>query len=320
VHKKNKVDWLWDAWCIFSVIGIWPRFIEPHLVKTSHLELAIDNLPSALEGLKIVQITDLHLNRTVPNFFLKKIVRKINALKPDLLFFTGDFICQSLVDDPARMEHFFNQLETRYGCYATLGNHDYEECLSINSTGDYDVIDTQKSSLLRGFKRLFSEVEVTGNLSERAAKVDIHPQLLSVLGRTSLKILHNETRQIAINGSVLNVCGLGEYMAGRCLPELAFQKYDAKYPGIVLSHNPDTIAMLKSFPGEVVLCGHTHGCQVNLPWMWKKFTKLENMTLRKGLFQIHNKWMYINRGLGSVMKFRWFAPPEILHLTLRKKS
>lgn len=320
MHKKNKFDLLWDAWCIFSVIGIWPRFIEPNLVETSNLEHSIDNLPSQLDGLKIVQISDLHLNPSVPNFFLKKIIRKIKLLKPDLLFFTGDFICQSMLDDEVRMEYFFNQLEARYGCYAIFGNHDYEKCLSINSEGDYDVIDNQKSSLLRGFKRLFTEVAVTGKLSKQASEVDVHAQLLKVLGRTSLQVLHNETRQVAVNGSSLNVCGLGEYMAGRCLPEQAFQKYDEKYPGVVLTHNPDTIAMLQSFPGEIVLCGHTHGCQVNLPWMWKKFTKLEDMSLSKGFFERHNKWIYVNRGLGSVLKFRWFARPEILNLTLRKKS
>jgi predicted MPP superfamily phosphohydrolase len=109
-------------------------------------------------------------------------------------------------------------------------------------------------------------------------------------------------------------------MAGRCLPEIAFKNYDKQYPGIILAHNPDSSALLESYPGEVILSGHTHGCQINLPWMWKKFTKLENMSLRKGFFKVRDKWLYVNRGVGAIMKFRWFSVPEILFLTLRKKS
>ncbi|CCB85146.1 uncharacterized metaLLophosphoesterase TC_0746 [Parachlamydia acanthamoebae UV-7] len=322
IKKSNKHfhQWLWDAWCIFSVVGIWPRFIEPNLVEVSHVDVAIPHLPLALDGLKIVQFSDLHLNKSVSSFFLKKVIRKINQLNPDLLFFTGDFLCKSVLDDQQRMKNFFNSLNACYGCYAIFGNHDYEKCISINHEGDYDVVESIQSNLIRGFQRLLNDVPVTGTIVERAKKVELHPELLTVLQETSFKTLHNETEQVQIGDSFLNICGLGEYMAGRCLPEIAFKNYDKQYPGIILAHNPDSSALLESYPGEVILSGHTHGCQINLPWMWKKFTKLENMSLRKGFFKVRDKWLYVNRGVGAIMKFRWFSVPEVLFLTLRKKS
>jgi predicted MPP superfamily phosphohydrolase len=88
---------------------------------------------------------------------------------------------------------------------------------------------------------------------------------------------------------------------------------------VVLVHNPDGVKTLRGYPGDVVLSGHTHGGQVNLPWMWKRFAVLENPAVRRGLYYLEGKWIYVNRGIGSVMKFRWFAVPEILSITLRKR-
>jgi hypothetical protein len=76
---------------------------------------------------------------------------------------------------------------------------------------------------------------------------------------------------------------------------------------------------MTSYPNSLVLCGHTHGGQVNLPWMWKKFTLMENIQYKQGLHALGNgRLAYISRGVGSVLTFRWFAPPEIVCITLRE--
>ena len=108
-------------------------------------------------------------------------------------------------------------------------------------------------------------------------------------------------------------------MLGQCRPEKGFEGYQANYPGIILVHNPDGIKTLQDRPGELILSGHTHGGQVYLPWMWKRFTRLENPAVRRGLYHLDGKWIYVNRGIGSVMKFRWFAVPELLSVTLQRK-
>lgn len=313
--KNSTVSSLWNAWCFASLIGIWPRFIEPRLLQTTHLSLPI-NIPPALDQLKILQFSDLHLHRGVSDRFLKKLEKRIMRLKPDIIVFTGDFLCYSELDDRKRLKDFLCCLNAPYGCFAILGNHDYSEFVSINEKGDYDVIKQESSSLMRAFKRLFAKTTITGKITPRAKAVTMHEELLKLLELTPFKVLHNETKILDIKGHHLNICGLGEYFTGRFHPDEAFKNYNPKYPGIVLSHNPDTAPRLLSYPGDIILSGHAHGKQVNLPWIWKRFTLMENRNLTRGLKKIDGKWLYINRGVGGVIDFRWFAIPEILLLRL----
>lgn len=307
---------LWDLWCIASIVGIWPRFIEPKLISTTQLKLKIPNLPKALNGFKIAQFSDLHLQPNTSDAFLNKISQKIRSLSPDLIAFTGDFICYGKMDDQERrIQKFLNTFHAPYGCYAVLGNHDYNGCVSINEKGDYDVVE-DSAPLLKAFKRMFSSTTLTKKITEKAKAIPLQHQLLNAIQNTPFTLLHNSSTVIKVKDSGLNICGLGEYMLDKCHPENAFQLYQNDLPGIVLTHNPDSIPLLLNYPGEVILCGHTHGGQVNLPWLWKKFTLLENMNFKKGLHHINNKWAYINRGVGGILQFRWFSPPEILLLTL----
>lgn len=317
---------LWDIFCFTSIVGIWPRFIEPKLIGTTSLNLPIHNLPSALNGFKILQFSDLHLNPEMSDHFLEKLIKKIDFLQPDLIVFTGDFLCYSRMIDPARLGALLKRFHAPYGCFAVLGNHDYDECVSINAKGEYDIIQPVSSSLGRAFSRLNETVHLTKTITERAKHVPMNKELLDLLEKTPFKLLHNASVTIHVNletavqDAKLNLTGLGEFMLGKFDAEAAFKNFDKNYPGIVLLHNPDGMPHLKNYPGDVVLCGHTHGGQVNLPWMWKKFTLLENMQFKKGLKKINGKWMYINRGIGSVLPFRWFSRPEILLLTLEQSQ
>jgi uncharacterized protein len=314
--KFSLTDLLWDLWCIISVVGIWPRFIEPNLLQVTKLHIQIPNLPKDLEGLKILQFSDIHLNQQTHLFFLNKLIRKINKLKPDIIVFVGDFLCYSELKDQERLQSFLCSLSAPHGCFAVLGNHDYSQCVSINKDGEYDVIEKGSSQITQGFSRLFSNTKLAKAFTNRIKNVPLNEQLLSLIKKTPFELLHNSTKIIPFKGSHINLCGLGEYTLGRSLPQQAFQSYNPQFPGIVLAHNPDSIPGLQKYPGDLILCGHTHGGQVNLPWMWKKFTLLENMQYKHGLLKENDKWIYISRGVGSVMPFRWFAMPEIVFITL----
>jgi predicted MPP superfamily phosphohydrolase len=317
---KKIGPFLWDAFCLTSLVGIWPRFIEPRLIFTSKLNFSIANLHKDLNGFKILQISDIHLNQQSSSTFLNKLVQKIKALSPDLIVMTGDFICYSQLDNPEKLQSLLQQFKAPYGCFAILGNHDYASFVSINENGDYDVITPPSSSLSRAFSRLIEPITLTKNFTERAKNISFHQELIDLLKLTPFRLLHNVTEIISVKNAKLNISGLGEYCLGKTDPQLAFKDYNHNYPGIILLHNPDGISLLKTYPGSIILSGHSHGGQVNLPWMWKKFTLLENMNFKRGLKKWGNKWLYINRGLGSVLPFRWFAPPEILLLTLQDKA
>lgn len=312
----NKVEKLWDAWCIASIIGIWPRFIEPRLIQVSERTLFLPKLHDALDGFKILQFSDLHFSKNTSSRFLEKLYRKISLAKPDLIVFTGDFLCQSRLENGEKLLHFLNKIHAPYGCYAILGNHDYAQYVSINSKGDYDLHDDASSHIQKGFKRLLSSTTLTKQLTERAQNIALHSELISLLKESPFYLLENVHQLIPVKDTYLNLCGLGEYTLGRTNPSQAFQKYDSTFPGIILLHNPDGASLLKNYPGDLILCGHTHGGQVNLPWMWKKFCLLENPHFKRGLIEYGNKKIYVNRGIGSLLNFRWFSMPEILLLTL----
>jgi len=312
VKKSTLINFLteslWNLWCLVSLIGIWPRFIEPNLLKVSHLKIPL----KGLKDVRLVHISDLHYGPHLLKFFQRKILQRVHALSPDVIVFTGDFLCYANTEHLNEIQRFLCQFKAPYGCFATLGNHDYAEFISVNDQGHYDVVEVKSSTIIRGFQRVFASSKLTGEMTEKALSVEMNQPLLSMLEKTPFKLLHNETIQLSVRQQIFNLTGVGEYSVGKCDPEKAFKDYNHDHPGILLAHHPDSLKILKDFPGSLMLSGHTHGGQINLPWLWKKFTLMENMTLIKGLFFLGSKKIYINRGLSSAMHFRWFSPPEIL--------
>jgi predicted MPP superfamily phosphohydrolase len=316
--KKQWPDWMWDAWCMASGIGIWPRYIEPRLLGITRLNLSFPHLPSEFSGVKILHFSDLHWNAHFSFLLLKKLIKKVNALKPDFIVFTGDFLCRAQLENREGLKQLLESLKASTGCFAVLGNHDYARFVTVNARGDYDIGSSSASTLGKGFKRLFCPVSLTKQVTSQAKQVGLHADLVALLAETPFQLLHNKSKLVAYKGSWINICGLGEYTLGRFHPESAFKDYNVRYPGLVLSHNPDTLPLLKHYPGDLILSGHTHGGQVNLPFLWKRFTRIEHLEFKQGLKTLGKKWAYINRGISSVMKFRWFSAPELTLITLRK--
>lgn len=299
-----------------SVIGIWPRFIEPNLLEVNSLDLPLAHLPAELAGLKIVQFSDLHLHSGIPDFFVRKLTRKILALQPDIIVFTGDFLCYAKTDSMQRLKTFLNTLKAKHGCFAILGNHDYAASVSLNEKGEYDILEDNQSPIKKGFARLFTTPALAYKTTSQASLTPPNADLCQMLKETPFSLLHNSCALVTVKGAALNICGLGEYMMGQALPAQAFKDYNPQHPGVILLHNPDGIPLLANYPGDLILCGHTHGGQVYLPWMWKRFTLLENMQFVRGLHRQDGKTIYINRGVGGILPFRWRARPEILLATL----
>ena len=308
---KKSSTILWDAFCFVSFFGIWPRFIEPKLLATSSFEV---ELSKAKRELKIIQLSDLHFNDAVNQKFLGKVLKNVAKEAPDLIVITGDFLCMGQMTNASMLKSFLQSLHAPLGIYAVLGNHDYTEGLNINSAGYYDTVKPVGLPALSGFKRLWKVPDVKGEATAAAKAVSINPELKKILKSASVTLLDNQTVQV----EGLNLTGLGDLMADAVDPKKAFTDYDSSLPGIILAHNPDTITRLKDYPGDLVLSGHTHGGQINLPWLWKRFTAMENIQFKSGLHQVQSKSLYISRGLGGVIPFRFNTMPEIVSITIKK--
>ncbi|RFU44170.1 metallophosphoesterase [Paraburkholderia sp. DHOC27] len=88
------------------------------------IEIPIDDLPRALEGFTIVQISDIHVGPTIKRRYVDAIVDAVNRLKPDLIAVTGDVVDGSVPQLSAHTQPLA-RLSARHGAYLVTGNHEY---------------------------------------------------------------------------------------------------------------------------------------------------------------------------------------------------
>jgi uncharacterized protein len=140
--------------------------------------------------------------------------------------------------------------------------------------------------------------------------------LVPVLSDAGVRVLRNERADVA----GLQLVGLDELWARRFRPEEALAGFDFGRPGLVLSHNPDTVDRRGwgAYQGWV-LSGHTHGGQCRLPLLGAPFVPCENLRYVSGEFDLGDgRRLYVNRGLGFNRRVRFNARPEITAFTLRR--
>jgi predicted MPP superfamily phosphohydrolase len=96
--------------------------LGPVVVK--EVRVRLDRLPKAFHGATIVQISDIHVGPTIGRDFVADVVRRVNALAPDVIAITGDLVDGS-VDALSEQVAPLADLKARYGTYFVTGNHEY---------------------------------------------------------------------------------------------------------------------------------------------------------------------------------------------------
>lgn len=140
--------------------------------------------------------------------------------------------------------------------------------------------------------------------------------LVPVLTDVGVRMLRNERVDVA----GLQLVGLDELWARQFRPEEALAGFDYQRPGLVLSHNPDTVdrSGWGAYQGWI-LSGHTHGGQCRFPLLGAPFLPVENLRYVSGEFDLGDgRRLYVNRGLGFNRRVRFNARPEITAFTLRR--
>jgi predicted MPP superfamily phosphohydrolase len=89
-----------------------------------HVEVPIKGLAPALHGLKVAQISDVHVGPTIRRSYLRRIVRKVNSLDADLVAVTGDLVDGSVPELAAHVAPLA-ELRSRHGSFFVTGNHEY---------------------------------------------------------------------------------------------------------------------------------------------------------------------------------------------------
>jgi predicted MPP superfamily phosphohydrolase len=203
---------------LLGVIGFFQARFKPLIQK---VEVPMGRFSKALESLKIVQISDLHVGPTIKAAYVQQVVDRINALEPDLIFFTGDMVdgsVQRLKNDVEPLR----QLRSRYGTFFVTGNHEYY------SGAEHWVEKTKEL----GMKPLMNEHVV----------LDVDGDKLVIAGVTDF-MAHQMLKH------------------HRSDPKKALDGAPKGLPTILLAHQPGTADQIRDLDIDLMVCGHTHGGQ-----------------------------------------------------------
>jgi len=99
-------------------------FWEARTIQVTRIEIPLRHLPADLDGLSVVQLSDVHYGMLHENGRLSDLVRRVNELQPDLVVFTGDLV-DGKVSHMEEMTGPLSALRARHGLFAAMGNHEF---------------------------------------------------------------------------------------------------------------------------------------------------------------------------------------------------
>lgn len=246
-------------------------------------QLFFPDLPPGLDGLRLVQLSDLHAGPLIGPAILRRWRILAERERPELLLFTGDLV-DSRAEELAPLLEAFRGFRPPLGTFCVLGNHDYFD---------------DPRPLWRNL-----EAEGIRCLENRAALVPRRGTQLALIGLQD---------PMARNGRFMHkVFGPGPRPAEatRGLPEGAFR--------LCMNHRPSEWDAALQTGARLTLSGHTHGGQINLIPGVSSAYLLGPYT--EGLFRREGDLLYVSRGLGVVgLPMRIQAPPELVVIELRRE-
>ncbi|MGO9829429.1 MAG: metallophosphoesterase [Myxococcaceae bacterium] len=215
----------WQAACILVLavsLTVWALFSAAMVLRLRRVTVRLAGLGSGLEGLRIVQISDLHIHRPMDRRFLQRVVARVNALAPDVVAVTGDLV-DGLVPAVRDFIAPLGELRARFGVYYVTGNHEY----------------------YWGGPAWETEVDRLG---------------LTVL-RNTHRVIARGGSELALGG-VPDLQGIRFHPDHACRPDLAFLGAPPGVPRILLAHQPAAARTAADAGVHLQLSGHTHGGQI----------------------------------------------------------
>ncbi len=241
--------------------------------QVEKVPLSFDDLPSAFEGLRIVQISDVHTGSLHGHKEeIEKAIALLNAQKPDIVLFTGDMV-NNYTEEMQGWLPVFSKINARIGKFASLGNHDY---------GDYYEWET-KEAKEKNLEDLKENIRAMG-----------------------FRLLLNEAEPVTINGDSIDILGVENWglppfkQYGDLKATLAQSKNNFR---ILLSHDPTHWdAQVREMSDiQLTLSGHTHGMQFGINLGNIKWSPVKYKYPRwAGLYTEGKQHLYVNRGFGYI--------------------
>ncbi len=250
------------------------------------VDVPIRDLPSALDGFTIAQLSDIHVGPTIKRGYIQRIVHAVNGLSADMVAITGDLVDGTV---PELREHIapLQGLRAKHGTFVVTGNHEY-----------YAGVHAWVDELRRlGLRVLLNEHVVLQTRNVKGAQTDeeVLESALLVAGVTDYTAAHFDAAHASD-------------------PQLAL--HDAPplvHTRVLLAHQPRSAPAAAEAGYHLQLSGHTHGGQF---FPWNLFVPLQQ-PFTAGLHKLREMWVYTSRGTGYWGPPKRFgAPSEITLLRL----
>ena len=266
-------------------------FYESRRLKVVNVDLAFDGLPDAFDGLRICQLSDLHLGsfgRKAP--YVRRVVDEALARNADLILFTGDLVNFEVREAEPYMDEL-SRLKVPLGVIAIRGNHDY---------------------LMHG--------PLKGDARDAATD-----RLLEMERSLGWKVLLNDNTVLEKDGAVIAVAGVENVSSnpyfnrtGGDLKKALEGIPEGRFT-ILMSHDPSHWRA-EVVPGTgipLTLSGHTHGLRFKLAGFRPSHWRLPHS---QGVYTEGAQVLHVSGGLGSAFAFRLGGFPKIEIIKLIKNG
>ena len=257
--------------------------------------LYFDDLPKAFDGYRITQISDIHCGSFDNYEKIRYGVELINSQKSDVILFTGDLV-NNLANEVHNWKSLFATLQAPDGVFSIMGNHDY---------GDYSSWETTEAKQ-QNLEHLF--------------------QLQKQMG---WQLLLNEHCYLERNGEKIALIGVENWGHGRFSKygdlNKAMEGVNTEDFKILMSHDPthwQEVVLPENKDIQLTLSGHTHGmqCGIEIPG-WLKWSPSQYIyKYWGGMYEEDGKYLNVNRGFGyHAFPGRLGVWPEITVIELKTK-
>jgi len=262
------------------LLGAYAFLVEPESLVVRRVEIVSAHWHGA--PLTIAAIGDTHVGGPhMDAARMGRVVRRINALRPDLVVMLGDYVYGHETEaqrSPAANQEILGGIATmaavssRYGVVAVIGNHD------------------------SWYGR---------------------ETIITALQNAGAAALWNRNITIHRSGGEIVVAGIADAWTGHPDFSEALDGAPAGADTIVLSHNPDPFAHVPAGPA-LMLAAHTHCGQVTIPFVGRPFLPIHHKEFACGRVDHNGQSLYVTAGVGtSIVPARFLNPPEITLLTIR---